>query len=222
MLTREFVNPIDLVDDFENPRRYLVDSNVTVEEYLEYYAEHRCEYVEGKVFRVMPITLRHEDIRDYLRLMFRYYLHYTGIGRVLGEPFVMYLPAFPNRRRQPDLFVLLNDSASQLEEGILDGPANIVIEIVSPGSVEVDYGEKLAEYEKGGVPEYWIIDYLRRDARFLRRSDEGLFQATLPDDDDFYRTPQLPQFRLHVPTLWEETLPDTIQALEQVKMMLQE
>jgi len=37
-----------------------------------------------------------------------------------------------------------------------DGPADLAIEIVSEESRLRDRGEKFAEYEVGGVKEYWI------------------------------------------------------------------
>ena len=93
---------------------------------------------------------------------------YNPIGRVLGEPFVMRLPEFPKRRREPDLMVVLQSNPNKLTETYMDGAADICIEIVSPGTVGTDHGAKLYEYEKGGVQEYWIIDPIRDECRFYR------------------------------------------------------
>ena len=46
----------------------------------------------------------------------------------------------------------------------LDGPADVVVEIISPESRLRDRGEKFAEYEMGGVREYWLIDSERHEA----------------------------------------------------------
>ena len=48
----------------------------------------------------------------------------------------------------------------------MDGPADVVIEIISTGSRSTDRRTKFAEYEQLGVPEYWLIDPLRRQAEF--------------------------------------------------------
>lgn len=45
-----------------------------------------------------------------------------------------------------------------MKETYLDGPADLVVGIVSPDSVGRDRGEKFYEYAQGGVPEYWLID----------------------------------------------------------------
>lgn len=98
-------------------------------------------------------------------------------------------------------------------------PANICIEIVSPATVSVDHVDKFSEYEQG-VPEYWIVDPIRGEARFYRLSDHGVY---LPQDFDQlgrYTSPQT-GLVLPVPTLWQKTLPNAIEVLESVREMLQ-
>lgn len=213
------VTPLDSVR--EDHRGYqLVAENVSAETFMDDFAHDGCEFVEGRVWKVSAIHLRHEMLRDYLRDLTRAYFSLTGSGRVLGEPFVMMLPAFPNRRREPDLLLLLNTSESRLEDTYLYGPADIVIEIVSPASVAIDHGEKFVEYEVGGVREYWIVDYERSDVAFFRLGDNGRYQRFDRDTDGNYTTPLLPGLRLHVPTLWQEPLPDVIAIVDHVRAML--
>lgn len=61
---------------------------------------------------------------------------------------------------QPDvLFLSKQRSEIAAEEGIFGSP-DLVIEVVSKGSVVRDYIEKKNDYEAFGVAEYWIIDPL--------------------------------------------------------------
>jgi Uma2 family endonuclease len=114
----------------------------------------------------------------------------------------------PTRGREPDLMIIMNDNPHPRTRLYLDGPADIVSEIVSPGSERTDLGDKFVEYEAAGVREYWIVDHVRRRTYFYRLDDEGHFILHLEDADGVYITPLLPKFKLHVPTLWQETLPD--------------
>jgi Uma2 family endonuclease len=100
------------------------------------------------------------------------------------------------------------------------GPADICIEVVSLESVERDYGKKFAEYETGGVKEYWIIDPIRAECRICRLSAEGRYQTQTVDADGNYTTPLLPAFHLHIPTLWQDQLPDSYTIGEAVRGML--
>jgi Uma2 family endonuclease len=102
------------------------------------------------------------------------------------------------------------------------GPADICIEVVSEESVERDYGTKLMEYEAGGVLEYWLFDPIRKRALFNRLNADKVYDLVSPDADGYYETPLLPGLKLHIPTLWEEPLPDFFAIAEIVKKMLNE
>ena len=120
--------------------------------------------------------------------------------------------------RQPDIQVILNENTKNLKETYMDGAADICIEVVSLASVSNDRGVKFEEYQLGGVTEYWIIDPLRKEALFYRLDDK--VYKPQPLQDDRYATPQLPQLQLHVPTLWEDELPDMRDILQAVEKML--
>jgi len=102
----------------------------------------------------------------------------------------------------------MKDNPHPRRKTYLDGPADIVIEIVSPGSERTDMGDKFVEYEQGGVGEYWIFDPIRQYVIFNRRNQEGLFILQELDADENYTTPLLPGFKLHMPTLWKKKLPN--------------
>lgn len=63
---------------------------------------------------------------------------------------------------------------------------------------------------------------MRQSHQFYRRTADGIFKAQPLDDDGYYRTPLLPGFALHVPTLWEQPLPDIFGIIELVKRMVAE
>lgn len=65
-------------------------------------------------------------------------------------------PTLPGR--EPDLLFLARENLDRLKAPYLEGPADLAVEIVSSESRLRDRGEKLAEYEAGGVREDWILD----------------------------------------------------------------
>jgi len=197
----------------------VVTANVSEAEYLAQYAEQRYEWAQGVAIKMSPVSLIHAEIVDYLRLLLSAYFALRPIGRVLGEPFVMRLAAAESNR-EPDLQVILGDNRANLKDTYMDGPADICIEVVSPGSVALDYGVKLEEYEKGGVGEYWIIDPIRHSCLFYRMTEKEVYGLRLPSDDGSYTTPRLPGFALHVPTLWQQPLPDYGAVWQAVQQLL--
>ncbi|MBN1312877.1 MAG: Uma2 family endonuclease [Anaerolineae bacterium] len=192
---------------------------INADDYMEQYAHDGYEWVKGEVIKMVPVSLQHNRIVGYLRDLLNAYLSLNPIGQVADHPFVMRLDATQSRR-EPDLQVILKDNPGQLTNTAMIGPADICIEVVSPESVARDHGEKFAEYEKAGVKEYWIIDPGRKVCRFNRLNDERVYAAILTDVDDNYQTPLLPDLRLHVPTLWQDNLPDIVAVVKMVQDML--
>jgi Uma2 family endonuclease len=197
----------------------IVARDVSAEAYMEQYAEGHHEWIDGVVIKMSPISREHELIGNYFRQVLDTYLALQPIGNVHNDPFVMFLEVI-NTRRQPDLQIILKDNLGELTATAMKGPADICIEIVSPASTNIDYGEKFAEYEKGGVREYWIIDPIRKNAQFYRLDDEGLYKPSSVDSAGDYESPLLPKLKINVPTLWQEELPDIIVVVTMVQAMI--
>jgi Uma2 family endonuclease len=197
----------------------IVATGISFEDYLEQYAADFCEWVEGNVIQMSPVHDYHDGMTLYVATLLSAYFELKPIGRIRREPFVMKQTA-PLSGREPDIQVILNTNPHQLTPTYMDGPADICIEVVSPESVTRDYGEKFEEYEKSGVREYGIKDYLHRECRFFRLNDQGHYVHYTEDAEGNYRTPLLPGLVLHVPTLWEANLPGPIAIGQAVQAMV--
>jgi Uma2 family endonuclease len=166
-----------------------------------------------------PVYLGHDRKTNYLRQLFEAYFSFRPIGQIVAAPFVMRLSNIDSRR-EPDLQVILNEHLDRIKPTYTDGPADICIEVVSPSNASTDYGEKLVEYEAGGVREYWMFDQERQIAYFYRLHDQGVYTNIPLDKQGEYQTPLLPGFRLTIATLWQEKLPTLLEVIEQVRASL--
>ncbi len=202
------------------PLGRIIAKDVSIDDYMEKYAQFHCEYVEGYVVYMAPSSIGHVDLFQYLLYLFGAFFELRPIGRVISQPFVMKTPAFPDRRREPDLFVVLKNNPHRLEKTFMDDPADSVIEIVSKESFARDTSEKFLDYQDGGVEEYWLLDQLRQDARFYRPNADGIYVPQSIDANGVYQTVSLPTLKLHVPTLWQDTLPGPIATANAVRAML--
>src|ERR1051326_8073907 len=101
----------------------------------------------------------------FLLRLFSEFLDERDLGELRYERFQMKTaPDLPGR--EPDILFVANAHLSRLKETYLEGPGDLVVEIVSPESRERDTEEKFREYEQGGVPEYWIIDLELKQAEY--------------------------------------------------------
>lgn len=60
--------------------------------------------------------------------------------------------------RQPDLVLLHRTRISLLTNRGIEGPPDLVAEVLSPASIKRDREDKRESYASYGVSEYWIID----------------------------------------------------------------
>ena len=194
--------------------------SVSAEEYLERYAHEGYEWVQGRLIRLAAATSQHDDISRYLDQVISAYLALRPIGVLKGDRFVMRLDDVGSFR-EPDLQVILNESLTNLTPTGMHSASDIVIEIVSRESSSRDHGVKYDEYELAGVREYWIIDPLRNECRFNRLTAEGQYRL-IHYPDGTYTTPLLPDLVIDVATLWQDELPNIIDTVESVRMMLGE
>jgi Uma2 family endonuclease len=201
------------------PAGEIIAADVSAGEYLAQYAETHHEWVRGAVIKMTPVSLQHVRLTQYLLHLLNAYFALNPIGTVLDAPFVMRLEA-AGSYREPDLQVVLNTNPGQLTDTEMVGPADICIEVVSRESVTRDYGDKFAEYEQAGVQEYWIIDPVRQTCHFYRLQPGKHYAPVPPDEQGNYHTPLLPRLALHVPTLWQEPLPNAVAIVQAVQTML--
>jgi Uma2 family endonuclease len=132
------------------------------------------------------------------------YVEFRGEGVVLIPPFQMKLP---HSGREPDVIYLSPAHRNRFLSTYIAGPADLVVEVVSPESVERDRVTKFAEYREGGVPEYWLLDPDTERAEFYQLDDHGAYQVIAPDADGVYRSAVLPGFWLKVAWLWQDPRP---------------
>ena len=190
---------------------------VSFEDFLAWVDEDtRAEWVDGKVVVMAPSNLEHQDLLDFINDLVKHHVRTRRLGRVYFAPVLMRLPTRPSGR-EPDLLFVSNEHADRLRETYVDGPADLVVEIVSPESDERDRGEKFVEYEGAGIPEYWLIDPLRQEAFFYQRGADGRYHLSPVDADGGYHSAVLSGFRLRVAWLWQRPLPRVSEILAQTE-----
>jgi Uma2 family endonuclease len=112
-----------------------------------------------------------------------------------------------------------NENLGRLKRLYLEGPAHLVVEIISPGSRAMDRGEKFYEYEQGGVPEFWLIDPQRKQAEFYQRGQDGIYRLVPPGSDGLYHSQVLKGLWLKVDWLWQEPLPPLRNVLKEWRLI---
>lgn len=115
------------------------------------------EYSDGFI-EVLPMpTIEHQLIVRFLLDVFRAFIEPKNLGMVLFAP----LPVWTRERqyREPDLIFQSAANHAKSNRKYYQG-ADLVVEVVSddPQSHVRDYEQKLEDYARANIPEYWIVD----------------------------------------------------------------
>jgi len=197
--------------ELEVPTRKL-----TYEEFLEWCDEDTwAEWVDGEVIVLSPASTRHQMIKKFLVGILDTHTQQRDLGIVLDAPFQMKTrPELPGR--EPDVLFVAKEHLGRLKKAHLDGPADLVVEIISPESRLRDRGEKFAEYEMGGVEEYWLLDLEEQRADFYVLGPDGRYERRAADAQGIYRSQVVPGFWLRVAWLWQEPLGSPVRAVAEI------
>ncbi len=141
----------------------------------------RAELIDGRIYYMAPPNRRHQDIIFSLSRRIADYIDSNdGNCKVYLAPFAVFLNANDTNYVEPDISVIC-DSSKLTDKGC-NGAPDWIIEIVSPGSRQMDYFTKLFKYQTAGVREYWIVDPEKNSAMVYRFEEETMEQYSFGDD----------------------------------------
>jgi Uma2 family endonuclease len=192
---------------------------MSYEEFLDWCDEDTsAEWVDGQVVMTSPASYRHQVVADFLLKTLGVYVEQRGLGLVISAPFQMKLSA-SRSGREPDLLFITQEHLGRFKGTYLDGPADLAVEVVSPESRLRDRGEKLAEYEMGGVREYWIIDPEQGRVDYYVLATDGRYERRRADTQGVYHSEVVSGFWLKEEWLWQEPPPNTLTVLRELKVL---
>ncbi len=192
---------------------------MTYEEFLEWADENQhVEWVNGEINFMSPVSDRHQFIGGFLLSLTRFFVEVKNLGVVLFDPFQMKTAPHLNGRA-PDILFVMNENLSRLKKNYLEGPADLVVEIISPESRSRDRGDKFYEYEEGGVKEYCLVDPIRKQAEFYHLGEDRIYYLMPVDEKGIFRSRELDGLWLKVDWLWQEPLPPLISVLKEWKLV---
>ncbi|QIR40348.1 Uma2 family endonuclease [Tolypothrix sp. PCC 7910] len=137
---------------------------LTFEDFLEQYPDGSgiYELVNGEIIKVEPIRA-HKNVARFLMLGFNYEIKRLELDYIADKDVIVrtFSSTGEEQGRNPDVSVV---NASQwnsnvLAYGALIEPIQLAVEVTST-NWDDDYIDKLDEYQRLGIPEYWIVDYL--------------------------------------------------------------
>lgn len=133
---------------------------VTVEEFANIPDDdHRYELVEGRVIRMTPPGSRHAVLATRLARLLDQHVEEQSLGVVMTAG-GFHIASRPDTVREPDVAFVRAQRipSSGVPDGFWPGPADLAIEIRSPGDRRSEISAKVNEYLARGVRLVWVVD----------------------------------------------------------------
>ncbi len=174
----------------------------------------RYEVIDGVLYMTTAPSSFHQWIVQRLVRYVGLPMEDQGLGFGFTAPIGVLMPGCDPV--QPDYVVVLQANASIIRGGRIRGVPDLIVEVLSPGSIAYDQGVKLEAYARAGVPEYAIIDPATRTLSHYRLAAEGQYeQPRVYGEHDTMSFDCLPSIVVPVAQLFAGA-PDTTLRIETV------
>jgi Uma2 family endonuclease len=157
----------------------------------------RVELLRGRLIEFPSRNTQHQTVCGTLSVLLLDISRASG-GRVLPGPIDVALD--DHTILQPDILYVRRARRNLIRDRI-EGPPDLVIEILSPNNSRRDRVDKLNLYAQFGVAEYWIVDPAERQFDFLVNRN-GRFEVQ-PQQDNRYASPVCAELAIDLAAFWQ-------------------
>ncbi len=145
-----------------------------------------CEVIENTLFMSPTPSFHHQEISGELYVAIFNELKKTKGGKCVAAPMDVFLDTA--NAYQPDILFISKQNLGIIKDGKIRGTPDLIIEILSPGSIKHDKITKRKVYERNGVKEYFIVTpitkevityYLKNNKFVIQESKKGKLKSLL-------------------------------------------
>jgi len=115
----------------------------------------KYELIDGDLYMMAQPSIIHQEAAVDITAQLRTYLRGKQC-RVIAEPSVRIKKRGKYNAFIPDIAMVCD--TKKIKQNYIDGPPDLIVEVLSPSTAIMDKLPKLNAYKDAGVREYWIVD----------------------------------------------------------------
>jgi Uma2 family endonuclease len=154
----------------------------------------RYQLIEGDLYRAPAPNRFHQDISRNLMVLLANYLSTQPIGVLYDAPFDVFLSEVDVF--QPDLLIVLNENRGILTDAGAEGAPDLVVEVLSAKTRQLDLVHKKRVYARMGIKELWIIDPEQKNMTVYRFDQDPTDPVATIAGQEEISSPLLPGFKI--------------------------
>jgi Uma2 family endonuclease len=161
---------------------------------------NRYEIIGGELYVTPAPTPLHQEITGRLSDLLRPFVRRHRLGRALSGPIDILFAE--GDYLEPDFIFVRQDRVGLFTKRGFEGAPDLVIEILSTGTMARDRGVKRQRYVQFGVAEYWVLDPRAKRVEIYRDTDDPGRQTEIVTGELTWQPiPDGPTLTLNVPEL---------------------
>ncbi len=156
------------------------------------------ELINGEIVKRASPNTPHQRTSFKLSVKFGVYNEAKNVGEFFTAPYDVYFDP-TTAGVQPDILFVSNERNFIIKEGNgIVGVPDLIVELVSPGSVDKDRSVKKEVYERFAVKEYWIVDIRYQSVEVYRMENNRYRLFSFAEKTGTITSSVLPDFSLDV------------------------
>jgi Uma2 family endonuclease len=183
------------------PTPATITEKLTVEDYRATPEGARCQLVEGELVMAPAPTTQHQSVTLNLGRLIADFLDRKLLGRVFIAPCDVYLSE--HNVVQPDVLFVSEANAALIHDDGVHGAPDLVIEVLSPATAQLDAKVKRRLYAKHGCKELWLVDPLLTQIQIYEFARDTAKPTRLIAEHEKFTTRLLPGLSLAAATVFK-------------------
>lgn len=148
----------------EKKKRY------TYEDYERLPEGSPYQLIGGELIMTPAPIPYHQKILGNIFFEMKKFVEKNNLGEVYPPPTDVYFSETDTY--QPDILFISKNRLNIIGEKKIEGPPDLIIEILSPETAYYDLRVKKDTYEKSGVKEYWIVDPIKKSIEIYENREK--------------------------------------------------
>jgi Uma2 family endonuclease len=177
---------------------------LTYAHYLELPNDgRRYEIIRGKLYVSPAPTTKHQRVTGRLTFVLTGHTFDRRLGEVFTAPTDVVLA--DTSIVQPDLLYVSRLRREIITGPNIQGPPDLVVEVISPSSTKTDQETKRDLYADFGVPHYWVVHPVEEWIKAYQLGADGVYAlvAEAHGDETFSASP-FPDLVIRLADLWDD------------------
>jgi Uma2 family endonuclease len=174
---------------------------LTYEDYVELPEDGKqYEILDGELYVSPAPVPRHQAVSRNLLFLLWGFVAQRRLGTIFNAPIDLILA--PTTIAQPDLLFIRAGRESIVTDRAVEGPPDLVVEILSPSSSRKDRTTKAGLYARYGIPHYWILDPDERTIEIYELEGGSYRHVVTETGEAVVRSPLFPGLEIHLANVW--------------------